>query len=426
MASRLKSRGEDIAHGLFRQGGAVDQHGVQAAGFSDQRCAGIKVVGHGGADFKGGGGGAGEANAIDAGIFAEGGTDGCTVTRQQLQRGFGHACAVKQIGGHGGNEGGLFRRFGDDGVACGKGCGDLAREDGEGKIPRADAGEGAMRRIFEGRCAIGVIAQKINGFTQFTDGIGQGFSGFAREAGEDGAGVGFKQVGGFLQDDCAFIRGCAPWFCGIECGFDIGEGGCLNIADGCASGGVVQGGCGVWRGWPGDAWGGGKLGGLVRGAGRVDCCEVSGIGEIIALGILAIPENGGASGNGGVCQRGQARGCIQRAGGDHGGGHIGIDDLVDEAGICAVFQQAAHKIGQKIAVRADRGVDAAAGFMVGQHDVMQAFAHAMQALKLEGGCVGRHVQNGGHGMGVVGRELRINAVSHAQQFAGMGDVADVR
>ena len=76
-------------------------------------------------------------------------------------------------------------------------------------------------------------------------------------------------------------------------------------------------------------------------------------------------------------------------------------------------------------MRADRGIDAAACGVVRQHDVVQTLAHAVQTLKFKGGTVGPHVQNGGDGMGIMGGELRIDPVRHVQQFARMGDIADI-
>ena len=47
LARRLEGGFDDRLHGLFGQGGAVHDHGVQAAGFGDERRAGGEVLGHG-------------------------------------------------------------------------------------------------------------------------------------------------------------------------------------------------------------------------------------------------------------------------------------------------------------------------------------------------------------------------------------------
>ena len=76
-------------------------------------------------------------------------------------------------------------------------------------------------------------------------------------------------------------------------------------------------------------------------------------------------------------------------------------------------------------MRAHGGIDAAARAVVFQDDIMQPLAHAMQALELKGALVRRHVQNGRHGVGIVGGKLRIDAIGHRQKLAGIGDVADI-
>ncbi len=75
-------------------------------------------------------------------------------------------------------------------------------------------------------------------------------------------------------------------------------------------------------------------------------------------------------------------------------------------------------------MRAHRRIDPAAGAFVLQHDIVQPLSHPVQALELER-LIACHVQNGGDGMGVVGGELRIDPVGHAQQLLRMGDIADI-
>ena len=109
--------------------------------------------------------------------------------------------------------------------------------------------------------------------------------------------------------------------------------------------------------------------------------------------------------------------------------HILIDDLVDETGIGAVFQQPPHEVSQQIAVRPHGRINPAPRALFGQNDVMQPLAHAMQALKFETARVppigAGHVQNCRDSMGVMGGKLRINPVGHRQQLARIGKVTDV-
>ena len=77
-------------------------------------------------------------------------------------------------------------------------------------------------------------------------------------------------------------------------------------------------------------------------------------------------------------------------------------------------------------MRPDRRVNPAMRPLIPQHSVMQGFAHAVQALKFEpAAIVSGHMQHGCHRMRVVGRELRVDPVTHVQQLARAGDIADV-
>ena len=76
-------------------------------------------------------------------------------------------------------------------------------------------------------------------------------------------------------------------------------------------------------------------------------------------------------------------------------------------------------------MRADRGVDAAPGPVRLAHRLVQGFAHPVQALELEVRNVPGHVQHRGHGVGVVGRELRIEAIRHSEESASAREVGDV-
>jgi hypothetical protein len=64
-------------------------------------------------------------------------------------------------------------------------------------------------------------------------------------------------------------------------------------------------------------------------------------------------------------------------------------DAVDEGGVGAVLQQAAHQIGQQVLVAAHRRIDAARRpSLLGADDlVIERVAHAVQALELEVGAV---------------------------------------
>ena len=160
------------------------------------------------------------------------------------------------------------------------------------------------------------------------------------------------------------------------------------------------------------------------GAPLFDPCQVARIGQIPALGGQpALAVDGGGVGN-----RRVGRAIADREGiaGDGFGGHAFIDDLVHEGRIRTVFQQTPHKVGQQVAMRAYGGVDAAARAFGLQHRVMQRLAHAVQALEFEPGAVlARHIEDRGHRMGVMRRELRVDAVAVGQQLVRAGDVGDI-
>ena len=114
-----------------------------------------------------------------------------------------------------------------------------------------------------------------------------------------------------------------------------------------------------------------------------------------------------------------------RVGGDRLGRQVLVDDLVDEGRVGAVLEQPAHQVGEQVAVRADRRVDAAARALALADDLVQRLAHAVQPLELEAARVAGHRQHRGDGVGVVGGELRVDAVARVEQLAGVGEVADV-
>ena len=101
---------------------------------------------------------------------------------------------------------------------------------------------------------------------------------------------------------------------------------------------------------------------------------------------------------------------------------------MDEGGVGAVLEQAAHQIGQQFLVAADRGIGAHG---IGSSPdrlggVVQGLAHAVQALELD-----LHVRgaapsvDGGERVGVVGGELRIERGRGVDQGAGADEIVEV-
>jgi hypothetical protein len=102
-------------------------------------------------------------------------------------------------------------------------------------------------------------------------------------------------------------------------------------------------------------------------------------------------------------------------------GDFGIGNAVDEGGVGAVLQQAAHQIGEQRLMRADRGIDAAGTVELVPSDdfLIERLAHAVQALELvladakfsPAICV-----DGGEGLRIVGGELREDASGAASSL----------
>ena len=76
-------------------------------------------------------------------------------------------------------------------------------------------------------------------------------------------------------------------------------------------------------------------------------------------------------------------------------------------------------------MRANWSINTAARFVVLHDHLMHSFAHAVQTLKFVRLWVSRHMQDGCHCMGIVGRELRIDAIRHVQKFTCICDIANI-
>ena len=181
---RLKGRGEDVAHCLFGQRGAVHQHRVQTAGFRDQRRGRVQMGGHAGPDRQRGGGRSGEGHARDPGIAGQR-RPHRPVAGQQLQRGGWHARLQHQVGRQARDQRGLRRGFGEHGIASRQRRRDLPGKDRQRKVPRADAREQPTRRGGQALGLVGVVAQEIDRLAQFANAIGQGLARLAREQRKD-------------------------------------------------------------------------------------------------------------------------------------------------------------------------------------------------------------------------------------------------
>ena len=318
---------------------------------------------------------------------------------------------------------GLLGRFCQHAIASGQRRRDLPREDRQREVPRADGGEDTAGRGGGAFRLIRVIAQEIHRFAQLAHGIAKGFARLPRKAGEDPAKIGLHQICRTAQHRCALGHGGLPRGGSGESGGDAGRIGLDHTAH-------LRACCGV-----GDSDLGAACrpcdhrasGGQIGGTRRLDPRQRRLVGEIEPRRVRPIraKDRGGGEQARGRIARGRKR--IQR---DVFRRHILIDDLVHEARIRAVLQQAPHQIGQQIAMRADGRVDPAAGLGIAQHDIMQTLAHPVQALELERiaprhAQIGGHFQDRRHRMRVMRGELRVDPARIAEQFFRIGNIADI-
>ena len=76
-------------------------------------------------------------------------------------------------------------------------------------------------------------------------------------------------------------------------------------------------------------------------------------------------------------------------------------------------------------MRTNRRVNPAPAARLPQHNIVQCFPHPMQTLEFKTILIRGHMRNGADRVGIMCRKLWIDPVCHAQQFAGIRDVADV-
>ena len=148
MTGAVERRGDHIVDDLLFQRRRIDEHAVQAAGLGNQRhdraifCS--KRAIDDARDF----GRAGERNTGDARIGDELATDDA-ITDHQLQHIFRQAGLAEEINRRLRDARCLLCGLGDDCVACSERCRELAGENRQREIPRADANEHAAPVHFE-------------------------------------------------------------------------------------------------------------------------------------------------------------------------------------------------------------------------------------------------------------------------------------
>ena len=212
LARRLEGGGEDVAHGLFGQGGGVHDHGVEAAGFGDQRGGGVEVVGHAAADRLRGVGRAGEGHAVHAGVAGQGRADRCRRRAEVAARRAGRRPRCSRSTARAAISGVCSAGLASTALPAARAAAIWPEKMASGKF------QGRCRRRCRARGASGwsacggVVAQEIHRLAQFGHGVGQGLARLARQKREDAAEVGLVEVGGAVQDLGAFGGGGGPGF----------------------------------------------------------------------------------------------------------------------------------------------------------------------------------------------------------------------
>ena len=135
------------------------------------------------------------------------------VARQELQRRARHARLVQQRHGERGDQRRLLGRLGDHRIARRQRARDLAGEDRQREVPRADAGDHAqrpMRVVRESFDAACVVAQEVDRFAHLAYGVAKGLAGLAHDRPQQRLEPRLHQVGGPPQDRGARRRRRLP------------------------------------------------------------------------------------------------------------------------------------------------------------------------------------------------------------------------
>ncbi len=450
---RIESRRQHIRHHLLGQRRRVDDHRVLAAGLGNQRdgrAVGVEAAGQRALQDARHLGRAGEHHALGARIPDQRRADGLASARQQLHRAGRHAGLAQDAHRLRGDQRGLLGGLGQHRVAGGQRRAHLAGEDRQREVPRADAdhrAERAVRIVGEPAAHLRrVVAQEIHRLAHFGDGIGQRLARLADDQAHQALHLAFHQVGRALEQRGARLgRGGLPDRRGGGGGRQRGihiRRRCLgHVADHVAQVGrvahrlrraprvrrIADG----RRGRPSHT-GAREQGGRQRGepllVGQVDARR---IGAHIAVELARQRDLR-------MRQAQRAFFCVHRFHHRHRVGDQRVErdrlvgDAVDEGGVGAVLQQAAHQVGQQCLVRADRRVDAARPVelarLAADHLFVQRLAHAVQALEfvLAGVIVlAGHVIDGRQRVGVVRGELREHGIGRGQQLARAGQVRHV-
>ncbi len=106
--------------------------------------------------------------------------------------------------------------------------------------------------------------------------------------------------------------------------------------------------------------------------------------------------------------------------------HTRIAEARDERGVGAIFKKTAHEIGEQVFMSADRRVDPARKLRdLGPQGSEKVFAHAVEALEFKALDISSQFDDCRYGKRVMGRELRIDDVSHAEELFGARKITEI-
>ena len=428
---------------LLRQRARVDDHRVDAAGLGDQRNDRPRARGERAVDRLRDRQRAGKAHAADPQVGDQRGADRFARAVHERERAFRDARLVKQRDHAGGDGRRLFGRLGDHAVAGDERGHDLAAEDRQREVPRADAGEDAAAVEMQfvalaGRAGqrprdqpafglVGVVAAEVDRLANFGDAVALGLAGLDDEHGAELRHACFEPIGSATQHGGTTLhRGRIPCRergdAAADGGFDLGRAGLRDRRDA----GLRE---------PGDC--------------ALDRLALREYGEIDAARVGACRRLAGPI----EIDRQRQRACAGRSRQRRRQQFLDIDrgirQLMHERRVRPVLQQPPHQIGQQVPMLPHRRVNAQ------RHPPHQAarlsggpggrgrhrsrresgvpgdlpvhrLSHAVQPLHLEArpARLG-HLHDRRDRSGVVGGELWVDHVAVADQCRGRGEVGHV-
>ena len=331
---------------------------------------------------------------------------------------------MRQRDGSGGDARRLRGGLGDDGVAGGERGGDLAEEDREREVPRRDAGEHAAprqpqlvplpsrageERRHEVRARLGgIIAAEIDRLANLAEGVGNRFARLVDAQRHKRRAVAFEQVGEPVENARAGVdRGRIP----------CGEGG-VRGSDG---GGDVGRSVTVVRVLDVRALAEERIGFVEQQDVTANLGQHRRIRQVQPARIDPPRKQVTRQRNARMATAADARDLDRRVGEERRVVDTGVGQLMNEARVRAIFEQAADEIREQVAVPADGGVAAAGIAFVAHQALVQPIAHPMEALEFECRLVRRPVEDRRDRQRIMRREGRKD-IRAREHFCGAGEI----